>query len=153
MARSICVCCGNEAAGLPVEEDSVIRGLRFVKAKLHMKVNNSKLVWCRQCYPKHVHATVSASKNQNKTGVPVVVLQDPGRHPTSWVERVGYEESRRNYESRQMTYIAIGVIFGILGVLISFGIGSIIAAIVVIIFLYLMSLLTYTPKIAVKTAK
>lgn len=153
LAKSICVCCGNESAGLAVEEDGVIKGIRFIKAKLNMKVNSSKLVWCKQCYPKHAHATAAASKSAEKKEYPIVVLEDPGRHPIGWVERAGYEASRKSYQSRQITYVAIGAIFGVLGVLLSPGIASILAAALIIAFLYLMSLLTYTPKILAIPAK
>lgn len=148
MAKSICVCCGNESTGLAVEQDNVIRSLKWIKAKLNMKVNNNKLVWCKPCYPKHAHATKEAAKSASNKDYPVVVVHDEGRHPVSWVERAGYEASRKSYESRQIKYIAIGAVFGILGVLLSPQIGSFLVAIIVIFFLYLMSLLTYAPKIA-----
>ncbi|HVA83239.1 MAG TPA: hypothetical protein VNF06_03685 [Candidatus Aquilonibacter sp.] len=147
MANGICVCCGNKGPGLPIEIDGVIRGLRLVKERLRMKVNNNRLVWCKECYPKHAHATKSAAESAGKKDYPVVVLEDAGRHPNEWVERAGYEASRKGYESRQMRYLAIGVVFAVLGVIISPAVWSIIAAILVVLFLYLMSLLTYAPKI------
>src|SRR5690349_14447603 len=148
MVNGICVCCGNEKPGLAIEIDGVIRGLRLVKEKLGMKVKNNKLVWCKECYPKHAHATKSAAESAGKKSYPVVVLDDAGRHPNEWVERAGYEASRKRYESRQMRYLAIGVVFAVLGIIISPSAWSVLAAILVVFFLYLMSLLTYAPKIA-----
>lgn len=151
MAKTICVCCGNQAAGLPIEEDHIIRSLKYTKSKLGMKLQNNKLVMCKQCYPKHAHASKDAPVK--KVDYPIVILQDPGRHPINWVERQGYETSRKGYESRQIMYVSLGIIFAILGLIIAPNLGTLFFSIVIIVFLYLMSLLSYVPKVATKTAQ
>lgn len=151
MPKSVCVCCGNDATGLAIEEDYVIRGIRAIKQKLGMKPKNNKLVLCKQCYPKHAHATKNAEQKQ--VSYPVVILQDSTRHPSQWVERLGYEASRKNYESRQIMYVALGVIFAVLGVIIAPGIGTFLFSVAVILLLFLMSLLSYVPKVALSASR
>jgi len=151
--KSFCVCCGNETNGLDVEIDSVIRGIRFVKEKLHLKVMNNRLVWCKECYPRHIHAAKGAAINPKFENEPVVLLEDSGRHSQSSVERLGYEQSRKTYETRQAVYVGIGVVFAVLGIIVSPSLTSVVVSVALVVFLYLLSLLNYTPKIAAKGAK
>ncbi|MDE1827820.1 MAG: hypothetical protein KGH65_01530 [Candidatus Micrarchaeota archaeon] len=151
--KSVCVCCGNERNGLEVEVDYVIRAIRFVKEKLHLKVMNNRLIWCKECYPRHMHATKDAAVNPKFEGEGVVILEDAGRHSQNSVERLGYEQSRKAYESRQAVYVGIGIVFALLGIILSPSVTSIAVSIALVVFLYLLSLLNYTPKIAAKQPK
>ncbi|MCL4375259.1 hypothetical protein M1394_00460 [Candidatus Marsarchaeota archaeon] len=64
-----------------------------------------------------------------------------------------YKKSRDKFELRERLYIALGLIFFILMVFISHTIASFIAGLVVIAFLYLLSLMNYMPKLDLEKAK
>ncbi|MGI0141159.1 MAG: hypothetical protein ACREBF_00705 [Candidatus Micrarchaeales archaeon] len=147
MRKNVCICCGNEVNGLEVTEDYVIKGIKLVKSKLNMKLRNNRLVWCKECYPKHVHASKGEIVDAKYAGEPVVTIKTLGLKA---IECRGYEQRRKNYETRQMTYVGIGVIFAALGLIISPSLQGVLVSVILILFLYLLSLLNYTPKIASK---
>lgn len=67
-----------------------------------------------------------------------------------------YKKKRDRFTSRKNLYVAMGVIFAILGLIISISINTIFLSILVIVALYLISLVNYTPGLATdqkKTAK
>ncbi len=64
-----------------------------------------------------------------------------------------YAKERRRYTSRLGLYIGIGIIFAILLLISDPSIGSFIAAIGVLIFLYALSLLSYIPRLEVEVQK
>lgn len=64
-----------------------------------------------------------------------------------------YKKKREKYTSRQALYVGIGVVFLILGLIISFSAQAVIMAIIVLLALYLMSLLNYTPALNLKPQK
>ena len=65
-----------------------------------------------------------------------------------------YRDARKKYESRVKTYLVLGFLFLIFTVLVSsdklFALG---VSILLIIFLYLLSLLSYMPKLKIKVEK
>jgi hypothetical protein len=61
-----------------------------------------------------------------------------------------YKGYRKKYTSRRMTYVAIGIIFAILIIILSRSVFSVISGILIILFLYLLSLLTYMPDLDIK---
>jgi hypothetical protein len=58
-----------------------------------------------------------------------------------------YKVLRKRFENRQKIYITLGILFIIFGMIISPRVGTLIVTVIVAIFLYLLSLLSYTPKI------
>jgi hypothetical protein len=67
-----------------------------------------------------------------------------------------YKKKRDRFTSRKNLYVALGVIFAILGLIISISINTILLSVLVIAALYLISLVNYTPGLATdqkKTAK
>ncbi len=58
-----------------------------------------------------------------------------------------YAKERRRYTSRLSLYIGIGVIFAILLIISTPSLGSALAAIGVLVFLYALSLLSYIPRL------
>ena len=58
-----------------------------------------------------------------------------------------YSKERRRYTSRLSLYIGIGVIFAILLIISTPSVGSVFAAIGVLVFLYALSLLSYIPRL------
>ncbi len=61
-----------------------------------------------------------------------------------------YKEQRKKFVGRQRLYIALGVIFVILGVFLDKTIGALLIGIVILIVLYLFSLLSYVPELSYK---
>ncbi|MDE1824809.1 MAG: hypothetical protein KGH61_02205 [Candidatus Micrarchaeota archaeon] len=64
-----------------------------------------------------------------------------------------YADRRKKFENRQATYLAIGIIFAALGLIFSFSLTTLAVAILLIVFLYLLSLLNYVPKVALPSHK
>ena len=58
-----------------------------------------------------------------------------------------YAKERRRYTSRLSLYIGIGLIFAILLIISTPSVGSVLAAIGVLVFLYALSLLSYIPRL------
>lgn len=63
---------------------------------------------------------------------------------------VKYRQMRRRYESRQRIYLALGIAFAVISLLVSPHLGTAISAAVVVILLLAFSLLGYTPRIDIK---
>jgi VIT1/CCC1 family predicted Fe2+/Mn2+ transporter len=63
-----------------------------------------------------------------------------------------YSKRRRAYESRQMLYLALGVAFFAISVAVSPSPVTVLIATAVLAGVYLLSLLSYTPKIAIEGA-
>ena len=143
MKKNYCICCQNERNGLEIQEDGVIRTIRQVKKALGMKTNQNGLVWCKDCYTTHTHLKI------NDEEIDTAPFSPGDAMPKGAVKVDGYEERRKRYESRQVTYVALGVVFGILGLIVSGNITTVFTAIVLIVFLYALSLLAYTPKIKI----
>jgi hypothetical protein len=61
-----------------------------------------------------------------------------------------YKKRRDKYTSRQALYIAIGVIFMILGLVVSISVSTVLLSILIIAALYLLSLINYTPALRLK---
>ncbi len=64
-----------------------------------------------------------------------------------------YKKKRDHFNSRQKIYLALGVIFAILGLIASFSLKSITVSALVIIALYLISLINYTPGLVTENKK
>ncbi len=65
-----------------------------------------------------------------------------------------YEKSKHSYDKRRISYIALGIITAALWIFIgNESAGSIVAAIFIIAFMYLLSLLSYTPTLQVEKDK
>ena len=64
-----------------------------------------------------------------------------------------YKKKRERFTSRKNLYIALGVIFAILGLIISISIPTIILSALVIAALYLISLVNYTPALVIDQEK
>jgi hypothetical protein len=64
-----------------------------------------------------------------------------------------YIEARKKYTSRQVLYLAIGIIFVGIGLFIAQNLGTLLLGVVIVIFLYLLSLLSYIPELDVKKGK
>ncbi len=62
-----------------------------------------------------------------------------------------YEASRGKFESRQKLYIALGAIFAVLSLVLSPSLTSVLLAVSIMLIMLALSLLSYTPKISIKT--
>ncbi len=60
-----------------------------------------------------------------------------------------YMKKRGRYTSRQALYIAVGVIFAALGLLVRFSLSTFAISIAVLAALYLLSLINYTPALSI----
>lgn len=79
---------------------------------------------------------------KNETGNRLVICKDC--YPE-------YKKSRKRFESRQRLYLALGVIFVLLAVFVSsFNAVSFAVSLLVLLFLYSLSFLSYTPRIGIK---
>lgn len=115
-AKNYCIICGKQKNGIEIEEDNVIRALRWIKKGLGKPLNKDRIVVCSACYPQ-------------------------------------YKTYRKRFVSRERIYIALGIIFLIMGVLASGSILSVLVGIAVVFFLYLLSLLNYTPALKLGSGK
>jgi Ca2+/Na+ antiporter len=61
-----------------------------------------------------------------------------------------YKKNRDRYTLRRFIYLSLGAVFVVLGLLLSFRIGTLLAGFAVLIFLYLISLMNYTPKLRIE---
>jgi hypothetical protein len=61
-----------------------------------------------------------------------------------------YKKDRKRYESRQRTYIALGVVFVLMSMFLSPNIMTLLISLVILVILYFLSLLSYMPKINIK---
>ncbi len=53
MAKSYCIICGLERAGLGVQADWELGVIRWFKKNVSRNERGNRLVVCRQCYPKY----------------------------------------------------------------------------------------------------
>jgi hypothetical protein len=64
-----------------------------------------------------------------------------------------YKASRSRYEGRQRIYVALGVLFAVLSLFISPALSTLGVSVGILTMMVLLSLLSYTPKISIKTAQ
>lgn len=63
-----------------------------------------------------------------------------------------YVESRKRFESRQRTYLALGMAFAVLSMLVHPAVTTLAIVLAVVLLMYALSLLSYTPKINVTSS-
>lgn len=63
-----------------------------------------------------------------------------------------YKAARKKYVGRQRIYLALGVLFVMLTILVYPSIAAVVTSVVVFAFIVLLSLLSYMPRISIKTA-
>lgn len=80
---------------------------------------------------------------RNEKGSGLVVCKD---------DYVAYKTSRKKYESRQRAYLVLGTLFVMLTIAIYPGVATVLTSLLVLFFIVLLSLLSYTPRISIKTA-
>ncbi len=51
--KSVCIICGKEKEGLEVQDDYVIKAIRWLKRNVTKNEKGNRLVVCRDCYPKY----------------------------------------------------------------------------------------------------
>lgn len=61
-----------------------------------------------------------------------------------------YKKQRKRYEGRQRNYIALGIVFIMVGLLVSQTVYALLVGLGVFALLYFFSLLSYTPKIEIR---
>ncbi len=64
----------------------------------------------------------------------------------------GYKEQRKKYLSRQRTYLVLGVLFMVFGIVIA-GLRALPLSIGILLLLYLLSLLNYMPDLEIRQGK
>ncbi len=84
--------------------------------------------------------TVTKDEQRNKL---IVCKED---YPT-------YKKNINRYNSRQIIYLSLGVLFMLLGLAVSVRAGTFLGVLVVLFFLYLLSLLNYTPSLVIEKEK
>lgn len=52
LSKGVCVECGKNAKGYPIEDDYVINGIRWIKRKLGVEKGN-KLIVCNDCFEEY----------------------------------------------------------------------------------------------------
>lgn len=62
--ESRCVICGEKKPGLRIQEDSVVRCMRWFNRKVLKKYRNYNLVVCKDCYIKYKKARRSYVRKQ-----------------------------------------------------------------------------------------
>jgi len=70
---TVCISCEKEKPGRPINEDAVIRGIRWVKQKLGIARNN-RLVVCADCTQKHIEKRQKFERSMLQYGVLGVIL-------------------------------------------------------------------------------
>lgn len=62
-----------------------------------------------------------------------------------------YASMRKRYESRQALYVGLGIVFAIMSLVLAPSVTTLFMDIILILFLYALSLLTYMPKLKINT--
>jgi hypothetical protein len=114
--RTYCIVCEKEKKGIELQDDAVLRSLRWFKRNVTRNEKGNRLVVCRDCYSK-------------------------------------YKEGRKKYENRQRIYAVLGVLFIIAILTISPSLTALFTSAFILLLLLFLSLLSYTPKISIKTAQ
>ncbi len=104
------------------------------KQKRGLPVKNDHVLEALRLFKRNI--------TRNEQGNKLVVCKE---------DYLAYKKKREKYTSRQTLYIAIGVIFMILGLLVSISLSTILLSIFVIAVLYTLSLINYTPALDIKT--
>ena len=107
-----CIVCGKQKSGLPIEEDNVIRTIRWLKRNVTKDEQKNELVVCRDDYEE-------------------------------------YKKNRDRFTTRRAIYVAIGTLMLVLGLALSLRIQTFVLGVAIIIALYIMALLNYTPKLKI----
>ena len=109
-----CMLCGKEKRGIEIEEDDVIRSIRWFKHDILKKpLSENKVVICNDCYDN-------------------------------------YKKYFKKYKSRQRTYIILGVLFAVFGIIVAQNkVLAIITGIIIVGALYLLSFLSYMPELKI----
>lgn len=107
-----CIVCGKQKGGLPIEEDNVIRTIRWFKRNVTKDEQKNGLVVCRDDYEE-------------------------------------YRKNRDRFTTRRAIYVAIGVLMLVLGLALSLRIQTLLLGSAIIIALYMLALLNYTPKLKI----
>ncbi|MGC9099196.1 MAG: hypothetical protein ACP5HW_01450 [Candidatus Micrarchaeia archaeon] len=108
--KSYCIICGKERNGIEVDEDFVIKSVRWFKRNVTKNEEGNKLVVCSECYPK-------------------------------------YLKYRRRFVEREIVYLTLGFLFLIFGLIVSFRLSTLIIGLLLMLFLYFLSLLSYMPRL------
>ncbi len=116
MKETRCIICGSKKNGLEVEEDHVIKTIRWFKKNVTHNEKGARLIVCKECYPR-------------------------------------YSKNRRSYERRQLLYVGLGLIMAILLVAAGQSFIAILYGAVIVVFMYVLSLLTYMPKVLIPASK
>jgi nitrogen fixation/metabolism regulation signal transduction histidine kinase len=98
----------------------------------------------RDDYVLYTMRWVKRNITRNERGYRIVVCKED--YPK-------YAKARKRYEGRQKIYIALGLIFAVLVILAGRSALSVFYAIVVLVFVYLFSLLTYVPALSTAPEK
>lgn len=106
------------------------------KKKAGIPVEEDRVIYAIRWFKRNV--------TRNEQGNSLVVCKE---------DYATYKKNRDRFVSRRMIYVGIGVIFLVLGLLVSFSLGALAMGIIVIAALYLMSLLNYMPKLKYEETK
>lgn len=99
----------------------------------------------REDYVIHTMRLVKRNITKSEKGYTLVVCRDCYKK---------YDKARHTYERRRITYVALGVVAAAFWVILSGGkIGGIAAGVILVAFMYLLSLLSYTPAVITEGAK
>jgi hypothetical protein len=113
MAKTYCMICGKEKDGIAVEDDYVLRAIRWFKSNVTRNEQGNRLAVCKDCYAQ-------------------------------------YKKERKRYESRRVVYAALAALFFLVSVATFPRITTVAVSLGVCALLYLFSLMSYVPKIALK---
>jgi len=92
-----------------MEEDFVIKSIRWLKRNVTKNEKGNRLVVCKECYPKYI-------------------------------------KYRARFVRREGIYLVLGFLFLIFGLIVAPRLSTLFIGIILILFLYLLSLLSYMPK-------
>ncbi len=106
------------------------------KKKAGIPVEEDRVIYAIRWFKRNV--------TNNEQGNRLVVCKE---------DFAAYKKNRDRFVSRRMIYVGIGVIFLVLGLLVSFSLGTLAMGIIVIAALYLISLLNYMPTLRYEETK
>jgi hypothetical protein len=61
-----------------------------------------------------------------------------------------YNKARKKFTSRMALYVALGIVFVVFGNVLAFSINTLVATLLILVFFYLLSLLSYMPALDIK---
>ncbi len=106
------------------------------KEKDGIEIKNDRVLWTMRWIKRNI------AKNEKRNRLVVCKVCYPI-----------YKKKRDRYTSKQLLYLVVGVIFTVLGMAINLSIQTFLVCVLVVVCLYLLSLVNYTPALSIEEVR